>query len=105
MGAIRTHEIDLVLSHGLRFDFHAAFACRTAGVPHVVVRAVALADETMPPARKWVFSLFDDWTLRSCAGIVAVSQASKRRMVETQRLPRERITVIPNGVQVPEVTR
>jgi len=103
--AIHEHAIDVVLSHGLRFDFLSALASRGTGVPHVVVRAVALADETMGRGRKLAFGVVDGWTLRRCSGIVAVSEASKRRMLATQRLRPESITVIPNGVRLPEITR
>jgi glycosyltransferase involved in cell wall biosynthesis len=101
---IRTQGIDLVVSHGLRFDFLSQHACRRTGAPHVVVRAVAFADETMPAWSKRLYALADGWTLRGCRGIVAVSQASKRRMVATQHLPEEKIVVIPNGVRPVEIT-
>lgn len=103
--AIREHEIDVVLSHGLRFDFLSSLASRNTGVPHVVVRAVALADETMGRGRKFVFGVVDGWTLRRCTGIIAVSEASKRRILATQHVRPERITVIPNGVRLPEIGR
>lgn len=101
---VRRQEIDVLLSHGLRYDFHAALAARRTGAAHWVSRAVALADDSYPWPVQWLYQLADAWTLRACDGIVAVSQASKRRMIQTQRLPANRITVIPNGVRVPEVT-
>jgi glycosyltransferase involved in cell wall biosynthesis len=103
--AIRARDIDVVVSHGLRFDFHAALACRATRIPHVVVRAVALADEQMPALQRFAYGLVDAWTLRSCRGVIAVSEASKRRMVETQHLDPGRVTVIPNGVRMPRVDR
>jgi len=100
---IESHAVDLVVSHGLRFDWHAALAARRTGRPHLVVRAVALADELMPGWRRQVFGAVDGWTLRSCDAIVAVSEASRRRMLQTQRLPADKIVVIPNGVAVRNV--
>lgn len=101
---LRDRGIDMVVSHGYRFDFLTAIAARRARVPHVVSRAVALADETMPAVRKALFAVVDAWTLRSCHGIIAVSAASKRRMQHTQALPQDKIEVIPNGVRLPRVT-
>lgn len=101
---IENHQVDLVVSHGLRFDWHAALAAGRTGTPHIVVRAVALADEVMPGWRKQVFGAVDGWTLRSCDTVVAVSQASRQRMLRTQRLPQDKIVVIPNGVAVRHVT-
>jgi glycosyltransferase involved in cell wall biosynthesis len=102
---MRNHEIDLVLSHGMRFDFLTAVAARRVRVPHVVVRAVALADEPLPAWQRRVYGLADAWTLRRCERIIAVSEASRQRMLATQPLPAKKITVIPNGVRVPEVRR
>ncbi len=101
---VREHAIDLIVSHGLRFDWHAALAARRTGVAHVVVRPVALADEVMSRGRKWVFGVVDSWTLRSCTSIVAVSHASRQRMLKTQLLPSRKCVVIPNGVAVRDVT-
>jgi glycosyltransferase involved in cell wall biosynthesis len=101
--SIRTNHVDLVVSHGLRFDFLAQHACRRTRTPHVVVRAVALADETMPIWAKRIYGLADRWTLGACSGIVAVSEASKQRMVLTQKLPATKIVVIPNGVRLPHI--
>jgi len=101
---VREHAIDLIVSHGLRFDWHSALAARRTGVAHVVVRPVALADEVMSRGRKMAYGVVDSWTLRSCAMIVAVSRASRRRMVRTQLLPPSKIIVIPNGVAIREVT-
>ncbi len=101
---IRDQGIDLVVSHGMRFDFLAQQACERTGVPHVVVRAVALADETMPVWTKRLYAIADAWTLRRCRSIVAVSEASKQRMISTQHLPAAKITVIPNGVRLTEVS-
>jgi glycosyltransferase involved in cell wall biosynthesis len=100
----RAHDVDVVLSHGLRLDFLTGLATRRLRRPHLVSRAVALADEPMPVARRLLFTLLDAWTLRSCQGIVAVSAASKARMARTQRLPEAKITVIENGVRLPLVS-
>jgi glycosyltransferase involved in cell wall biosynthesis len=103
-GALGAHGADVVVSHGLRLDFHAAIACRRLGLPHVVRRPVALADEVMPAHRRFLYGLVDAWTLGQCSGIVAVSHVTKRRMVETQRVPAAKIAVIPNGARVPAVS-
>ena len=103
-GFVREHAIDLIVSHGLRFDWHAALAARRTRVGHVVVRPVALADEVMSRGRKFSYGVVDTWTLRSCSAIVAVSDASRRRMLKTQLLPPHKIVVIPNGVAIRDVT-
>jgi glycosyltransferase involved in cell wall biosynthesis len=101
---IREHHIDIVLSHGLRVDFHTALAVRGTGATHLVSRAVALADDPYPVMSRLLYMLVDAWTLRVCAGIVGVSEASKRRMVMTQHIDARRIMVIPNGVPLARVT-
>jgi glycosyltransferase involved in cell wall biosynthesis len=100
----RRHDVDVVVSMGLRHDFHAALACRSVGVPLLVHRPVPLADEPIPALRRHMFGLVDAWTLRHCAGIIACSEASALRMARTQRIARRRIRVVVNGVPVPEVT-
>lgn len=104
VGAIRSEDIDVVVSHGSRYDFHAALAARRTGVAHVVRRPVALADERFPRLRGALYAWIDGWTLRHAHAIVAVSESSKRRMVTTQHLPPQRIEVVPNGVACPVVT-
>jgi glycosyltransferase involved in cell wall biosynthesis len=101
---IARHGIDVVLSHGfVRNDFLVGLACRRRRCPHVVSRAVALADECLPRARRILYAVPDAWTLRHCDTVIAVSEASKRRMMQTQRLRPEAFTVIPNGADVPAV--
>ncbi|UCE02609.1 MAG: glycosyltransferase [Candidatus Latescibacterota bacterium] len=100
---IAEREIDIVVSHGHRYDFLTTFACRRFRVPHVVSRAVALADEPLPRLRKALYLWVDSWTLRGCQGIIAVSEASKQRIHETQDIPLDKMTVIRNGVRLPEV--
>ncbi len=102
---IEAHGIDVVLSHGLRYDFLASRACRPRGVPHVVSRPAPLAGEaTMPALRKFLYGIVDTWTLHVCTGIVTVSEASRRRLRATQGVATQRITVIPNGIRIPQVS-
>lgn len=103
-GFMRSHAIDLVVTHGWRADFLTALACRRLDMPHVVARAAPLADEaTLGPLRKLAYGIVDTWTLHGCAGIVTVSETSRARMCRTQGLAARRITVIPNGVEVPSL--
>jgi glycosyltransferase involved in cell wall biosynthesis len=103
IGLVRSQRLDVVVSHGLRFDFHAALACRTTGRAHVVSRAIALADETFAWWRRPAVQMVDAWVLRRARAIIAVSQASKERMCRTQSLEAERIEVVANGVAIPLV--
>jgi len=43
----------------------------------------------------------DQWTLRRSAAVIACSQASAARMLETQKLDSKRLFVVPNGVDLP----
>lgn len=95
---MRDLHIDVVVSHGNRFDFHAAIAARRTGVAHVVRRPVALADEEFASWRRPLIHGIDGWILRRTRAVIAVSEASKRRMVETQRVDAAHIEVIANGV-------
>lgn len=100
---IRERNIDLVLSHGyLRNDLLTAIACRRTQRPHVVRRAVPLADEGLSALRGLVYGIPDGWMLRRCAHVIACSEVTRARMIETQRIPAARITAIPNGVRTPK---
>lgn len=100
---IRQRNIDLVVSHGyLRNDLLTAIACRRTGRPHVVRRAVPLADEGLSALRQLVYGIPDGWMLRRCAHVIACSEVTRARMIQTQRIPSARITAIPNGVRIPK---
>jgi len=101
---IEARNVQIVLSHGfLRNDFLTALACRRTGRPHVVSRAVPLADEGLSWPRRTAYGLTDGWTLRRAAHVVACSEATRRRIIETQRFDARKISAIPNGVQLPQV--
>jgi len=99
------HDIDIVLSIGLRQDFHLAQVCRRLQLPHIVHRPVALADEQMPWWRRAFYGAFDTWTLHQCREIIACSQASALRMRRTQGLAESKVVVVPNGVEFPQVSK
>lgn len=101
---LQQHAIDVVLSIGMRQDFHAAIACRRLGLPQVVHRPVALADETMPLWRRMLYGIPDTWALQQCREIIACSKASAERMRRTQGLPDGKLVVVPNGVEFPQVS-
>jgi glycosyltransferase involved in cell wall biosynthesis len=101
---LQQHDVDVVMSIGMRQDFHAALACRRLGLPHIVHRPVALADETMSLWRRLLYGIMDTWTLQQCREVVACSQASAARMRQTQGLPAAKLVVVPNGVALPQVS-
>ncbi len=98
------HDVEIVLSHGfLRNDFLTALACRRTRRPHVVSRAVPLADEGLSWPRRILYGVTDGWTLRHARHVIACSEATRRRITETQRIDAGKITAIPNGVRLPRV--
>ena len=101
---LEQHEIEVVLSIGLRQDFHLAQVCRRLRLPHIVHRPVAFADEPMAWWRRMLYGAADTWTLHQCNEIVACSQASAARMRRTQWLAEGKIVVVPNGVEFPQVS-
>lgn len=82
----------------LTFLFHAnligRFAARWAGSPHVV-SGIRVAERES----RWHLSL-DRWTSRLVDRYVAVSQSVAAFSEREGGLPRERIVVIPNGVDI-----
>lgn len=87
----------------------AAPRVRCAYVAHPNLAALALPLRAVcPRARIWIVAHgIDVWEplsmarrlgLRAATGAIAVSEATAERLVEVQRVPRERVVVIPNAL-------
>jgi len=85
---------DVVQVHGGEPLKHAVLAVRNGGPP-VIYRRIGFAPSaaTRGPRRS-----MHGWLMRRAARVVAVADALGRDTEETFRVPRERIVVIPNGV-------
>jgi glycosyltransferase involved in cell wall biosynthesis len=98
---VRRGRFDCVHVHLFRAQVHGRLAARLAGVPHVVATEHSLGDrllEGRPTARPGLRALYRAAELLGDRSI-AVSGTVARRM-QRWGVPPDRITVIPNGVEV-----
>ncbi|WP_328305249.1 glycosyltransferase [Actinomycetospora sp. NBC_00405] len=98
---VRRGRFDCVHVHLFRAQVHGRLAARLAGVAHVVATEHSLGDrllEGRPTARPGVRTLYRAAELLGDRSI-AVSATVARRL-QRWGVPPDRITVIPNGVEV-----
>ena len=89
---VRGGRFDLVHAHVYASTVAAAFATLGAGIPLVVTEHTE-ATWQGPGAR-----LLNGWVCRRARRVIAVSNAIRRRAIERDRVPPERVTVVPNAV-------
>jgi glycosyltransferase involved in cell wall biosynthesis len=93
--ALRRERIDVLHTHAFGPNAWGSLIGRWAGVP------VVIAHE-----HNWAFTgralrpVIDRELIARCAGaMIVVSEDARRRMIEVERLPPERLVLLPNGVQ------
>ena len=89
---VREGRFDLVHAHVYASTVAAAVATLGAGIPLVVTEHTE-ASWQGPGAR-----LLNGWVCRRARRVIAVSDAIRRRAIERDRVPPERVTVVPNSV-------
>jgi glycosyltransferase involved in cell wall biosynthesis len=96
---LRRQRVDVLHTHtALAANVLGRMAGRLAGVP--VVSHLHIENHFPPsPARAAVLRSLDNRTARLAARIVAVSEGTKRALVE-QGYPAELVEVVPNGIQL-----
>jgi glycosyltransferase involved in cell wall biosynthesis len=92
---LRRKRVQIV--HAYLYDASLAvrLAGRVAGVP-IVLTSTRASLGYLSPLAWWV----DRATARWCNRVIAVSAATARFVVEAERIPREKVIVIPNGVDL-----
>jgi glycosyltransferase involved in cell wall biosynthesis len=90
---MRRHRIDLVHSFLFHMSVYGTLAARLAGVPCIAsLRSVHYEFATWYRRLAWMV------TARLASALTAVSEEAAALLVRRARVPREWVTVIPNGV-------
>jgi glycosyltransferase involved in cell wall biosynthesis len=97
---LRRERIDVLHAHKFGSNLWGSLVGRLACVPVVVAHEHSWANEAGTLRR-----LLDRFVIAPLAdAIVAVSRADRELMVRVERIPPERVRVIPNGIPVPQPT-
>ena len=93
---LRRHAVDIVHSHNWGTFLYATFAARLARVP-ILIHGEHGRDSQVVRQRQLLLSR---WLVRQAAHLVVVSSGLGRELVETWKVPLERVLTIPNGVDL-----
>lgn len=101
---LRDERIDVVHSHNWGTLVETSVARRLAGTPvHVHAERGTVLGELEPRGlRSRLRALAMRWAVGRASAVVSNAEAVARRAAAAARLPLERITVIPNGLDEPE---
>jgi glycosyltransferase involved in cell wall biosynthesis len=94
VGLLRSRHVDVLHAHMFGSNVWAALLGHPLGVPVVVAHEHTWSFEGQPLRKvldHHVVARFSDQ-------VIAVSEADRRRMIDTVRMPAERVTLIPNGI-------
>jgi glycosyltransferase involved in cell wall biosynthesis len=92
---VRDQGVGLVHAHCFFPTLWGLAAARIAGVPFVFTRHHS--DHHLRLGKRWHTRL-DGWSARRAARTIAVSEATRRIMIEREGVPAERIAVVWNGM-------
>ena len=92
---IRTHDIDITHTHGYKADLYGYVAARRESKPVVATCHNWLTDGAMLAA----YNFLDRMALKQFDAVSAVSQTIAEKLLSLG-VRRQRITVIPNGIDV-----
>ncbi len=95
---MKSVQPDILHAHGQDAAILASAARHVAAKPLVITRHVM--DEPRSNWRQSLRARATLWTLRRADSVVAVSEATADRLVEIAKLPRSKIRVIPNGINL-----
>jgi glycosyltransferase involved in cell wall biosynthesis len=82
--------------------FHANIAGRIAG-KLCGIRHIISGQRNIDPWRKWYHTLIDRITAPLAQAVISNTRAGKDRLVEIEKIPEKKITVIPNCVEAPVI--
>ncbi len=91
---LRSERVDVLHSHKFGANVWAAPLGRLAGVPLIVAHEHSWSFEGRPLRR----FLDRELIARGATVILCVSREDRRRMIEIEKIPPDRIVVIPNGI-------
>ena len=98
---LRRDRIDVLHAHKFGANVWAAILGRLAHVPVIVAHEHSWSFKGKPLRR-----LLDrELIARACSVILAVSREDRRRMIEIEGIPPDRVVVVPNGIlELPPAT-
>ncbi len=97
---IKANKIDILQTHGLRFDFFGGIAAMLANVPHIITRHVAISQHLISNFRKKIYIFFDNIAIKFATKVVTVSKAVENDLIVNQGIDRSKIVTILNGVDL-----
>ena len=98
---VRNKKIDLIHTQGPgSTDFFAScIACLTK-TPLIITRPVMIEDWIRPNLNKKIYALFDKFILNRASYVVAVSKAGVKYLTKNSKLPKQKVALIYNGVDI-----
>jgi glycosyltransferase involved in cell wall biosynthesis len=100
VSALRRHKADVVHTHGHHGRYWGRLAALLAGVP-IIVHTEHNPDLT-PPSPRWVFGALNRVLNPRTAAFVDFTDRRRAELAAAERIPLERIVVIPNGIPAVE---
>ncbi len=103
---VREGRFDVVHSQGARADFTTRLTLvGLGGVRHVCTVQMPVEGFDVGPARKTLYTALDRLSARRVDRFIVVSRALERLLVDRRGIAPERITLIPNGVELDAAAR
>ncbi|MBX3441620.1 MAG: glycosyltransferase [Planctomyces sp.] len=105
-GMLREERPDIVHSHNWGTLAETVLARRWAGVPvHVhAERGTVMGTLERTGFRPRLRSRIMNWSLRRCTAVITNAENTSRRIADACGFPQRRVTIVPNGVEVPRVS-
>jgi glycosyltransferase involved in cell wall biosynthesis len=97
---------DVVQERNGLYKMGVAMACKRLGLPYILffdaddIFELDFLGEPITGILRWRAKQIIQYTLRVANRIITVSEATKTRLVEVWKVPKEKIVVFPNGVDV-----
>ena len=93
--ALRRERIDVLHTHAFGQNAWGSLLGRLAGVPVVIAH-----EHNRDFNGRALHPVIDRELIARCAGaMIVVSEDARRRMIEVERIPAERLVLLPNGVR------
>jgi glycosyltransferase involved in cell wall biosynthesis len=101
---IQNNKIELVHSQGARADFFARMAARMLKPKIKIVNTIAVTVESydVGALRKGVYRFFDRFSERYVDRFIVVSEALRRTLINTHKIPPGKVIKIYNGIELNE---
>lgn len=100
---IKSKDIHIVHTHGVRADFFGRLAARMAGAPIVIsLRHNSINDYSVNWLTKKIYIIIDRLTTPFTDKIIAVAEALAKDLIHISKIKPEKVIAIPNGVDLKE---